>query len=189
MIHLLIGTLLAAGGTLALNQYWERDNRRADGSHPGPGRCPPGVCSPWRRCCSASRSTLLGTGVPRGRWSAPLVAVVTAGDGRSSICFAYTPLQTSGTALCTLVGAVPGALSARGGMGGRAAADVTLGAWVLFGVLFFSGQLPHTLSIARLYRDGLRNAARRARAWPVIDPDGREHGAPDRGWRAWRCSP
>src|SRR6266478_7861619 len=25
MIHLLIGTLLAAGGTLALNQYWERD--------------------------------------------------------------------------------------------------------------------------------------------------------------------
>src|SRR6266852_2888570 len=25
MIHLLIGTLLAAGGTLTLNQYWERD--------------------------------------------------------------------------------------------------------------------------------------------------------------------
>ena len=25
VIHLLIGTLLAAGGTLALNQYWERD--------------------------------------------------------------------------------------------------------------------------------------------------------------------
>src|SRR5437016_2804141 len=24
MIHLLIGTLLAAGGTMALNQYWER---------------------------------------------------------------------------------------------------------------------------------------------------------------------
>src|SRR5712692_5723533 len=24
MLHLLIGTLLAAGGTLALNQYWER---------------------------------------------------------------------------------------------------------------------------------------------------------------------
>src|SRR2546426_9222524 len=25
LVHLLIGTLLAAGGTLALNQYWERD--------------------------------------------------------------------------------------------------------------------------------------------------------------------
>ena len=24
MIHLLIGTLMAAGGTLALNEYWER---------------------------------------------------------------------------------------------------------------------------------------------------------------------
>src|SRR5437879_12660962 len=25
LVHLLVGTLLAAGGTLALNQYWERD--------------------------------------------------------------------------------------------------------------------------------------------------------------------
>ncbi|MBI4246733.1 MAG: UbiA family prenyltransferase, partial [Candidatus Rokubacteria bacterium] len=25
MVHLLVGTFLAAGGTLALNQYWERD--------------------------------------------------------------------------------------------------------------------------------------------------------------------
>src|SRR5947207_15524365 len=25
LVHLLIGTMLAAGGTLALNQYWERD--------------------------------------------------------------------------------------------------------------------------------------------------------------------
>jgi protoheme IX farnesyltransferase len=47
--------------------------------------------------------------------------------------------------------------------------DVTLGAWVLFGVLFL-WQLPHTLSIARLYRDDYARAG--VRVLPVIDPDG-----------------
>jgi protoheme IX farnesyltransferase len=47
--------------------------------------------------------------------------------------------------------------------------DVALGAWVLFGVLFL-WQLPHTLSIARLYRDDYARAG--VRVLPVIDPDG-----------------
>jgi len=40
---------------------------------------------------------------------------------------------------------------------------------VLFGVLFL-WQLPHTLSIARLYRDDYARAG--VRVLPVIDPDG-----------------
>ena len=43
LIHLLVGTLLAAGGTLALNQYWERDvDARMDRTRARPlpaGRC------------------------------------------------------------------------------------------------------------------------------------------------------
>jgi protoheme IX farnesyltransferase len=81
--------------------------------------------------------------------------------------FAYTPLKLR-TPLCTIVGAVPGALppvtgwvAAREGFG--------LGAWVLFGILFL-WQLPHTLAIARLYRDDYARAG--VRLLPVVDADG-----------------
>jgi len=63
---------------------------------------------------------------------------------------------------------VPGALPPVAGWT-AARGDVTLGAWVLFGMLFL-WQLPHTLSIARLYRDDYARAG--VRVLPVIDPDG-----------------
>ena len=63
---------------------------------------------------------------------------------------------------------MPGALPPVAGWA-AARGDVTLGAWVLFGVLFL-WQLPHTLSIARLYRDDYARAG--VRVLPVIDPDG-----------------
>jgi protoheme IX farnesyltransferase len=81
--------------------------------------------------------------------------------------FAYTPLKLR-TPLCTIIGAVPGALppvtgwvASREGFG--------LGAWVLFGILFL-WQLPHTLAIARLYRDDYARAG--VRLLPVVDVDG-----------------
>src|SRR5919206_4189627 len=81
--------------------------------------------------------------------------------------FAYTPLKLR-SPLCTLVGAVPGALppvtgwvAAREGLG--------VGAWVLFGILFL-WQLPHTLAIGRLYRDDYARAG--VRLLPVIDAQG-----------------
>ncbi len=56
-------------------------------------------------------------------------------------------------------------------MAGWAAArgDVAAGAWVLFGILFL-WQLPHTLSIARLYREDYARAG--VRVLPVVDPNG-----------------
>jgi heme o synthase len=82
--------------------------------------------------------------------------------------FAYTPLKLR-TAFCTLVGAVPGALPP---VAGWAAArdDLGVGAWVLFGILFL-WQLPHTLAIARLYREDYARAG--VRLLPVIDAQGR----------------
>ena len=44
-----------------------------------------------------------------------------------------------------------------------------MGAWVLFAILFL-WQLPHTLAIARLYRDDYARAG--IRLLPVVDPDG-----------------
>ena len=51
-------------------------------------------------------------------------------------------------------------------MTGWAAArdDLGLGAWVLFGILFL-WQLPHTLAIARLYRDDYARAGVRCCRW------------------------
>src|SRR3989454_6240231 len=47
--------------------------------------------------------------------------------------------------------------------------DLGVGAWVLFGILFL-WQLPHTLAIARLYRDDYARAG--VRLLPVVDAEG-----------------
>ena len=67
-----------------------------------------------------------------------------------SYLFLYTPLKRK-TSLCTLIGAVPGALppvvgwvAARGALTGEA--------WVLFTILFL-WQIPHSLAIAYIYRE------------------------------------
>jgi protoheme IX farnesyltransferase len=164
MIHLLIGTLLAAGGTLALNQYGERDiDARMDRTRARP--LPAGRLQPLEALLFGVALTLLGTAYLAALVGA-LVALVTAATAILYL-FAYTPLKQR-TALCTLVGAVPGALPPVAGWA-AARGDVTLGAWVLFGVLFL-WQVPHTLSIARLYRDDYARAG--VRVLPVIDPDG-----------------
>ena len=62
----------------------------------------------------------------------------------------YTPLKRR-TSLCTIVGAVSGAIPPMiGWTAVRPSFD--LGAWVLFGILF-TWQMPHFLAIAWMYRD------------------------------------
>ena len=62
----------------------------------------------------------------------------------------YTPLKRR-TSLCTIVGAVSGAIPpVIGWTAVRPSFD--LGAWVLFGILF-TWQMPHFLAIAWMYRD------------------------------------
>jgi heme o synthase len=164
VIHLLIGTLLAAGGTLALNQYWERDvDARMARTRSRP--LPAGRLQPLEALALGAALTLLGTAYLAALVGI-LVALITAVTSILYL-FAYTPLKRR-SALCTLVGAVPGALPPVAGWA-AARGDVALGAWILFGVLFL-WQLPHTLSIARLYRDDYARAG--VRVLPVIDPDG-----------------
>src|SRR3989475_4707721 len=164
VMHLLIGTLLAAGGTLALNQYCERDrDARMNRTRARP--LPSGRLQPLEALLFGVALTMLGT-VYLAALVGALVALVSMATAILYL-FAYTPLKQR-TALCTLVGAVPGALPPVAGWA-AARGDVTLGAWVLFGVLFL-WQLPHTLSIARLYRNDYARAG--VRVLPVIGPDG-----------------
>jgi len=164
MIHLLIGSLLAAGGTLALNQYRERDlDARMDRTRARP--LPAGRLQPLEAWLFGVALTLAGTAYLAALVN-PLVALVTLATTILYL-FAYTPLKQR-TPLCTLVGAVAGALPPVAGWAG-ARGDVAPGAWVLFAILFL-WQLPHTLAIARLYRDDYARAG--VRVLPVVDPDG-----------------
>src|SRR5216110_2234821 len=61
LLHLAIGTMLAAGGTLALNQYWERDvDARMDRTRVRP--LPDGRLSPLEALVFGSAVTVAGLG-------------------------------------------------------------------------------------------------------------------------------
>jgi len=161
MLHLLLGTLLAAGGTLALNQYWERDvDARMERTRARP--LPDGRLAPLEGLVFGAGLTLAGVAY-LVVFIGGLATLVTAGIVVLYL-FAYTPLKLR-TALCTVVGAVPGALPPVTGWV-AAREEFSLGAGVLFGILFL-WQLPHTLAIARLYRDDYARAG--VRVLPVVD--------------------
>jgi protoheme IX farnesyltransferase len=164
LVHLVIGTMLAAGGTLALNQYVERDvDARMERTRLRP--LPEGRLAPLEALLFGVAITVSGV-----LYLAAFVnltsAAVTAATALLYV-LAYTPLKRR-TSLCTLVGAVPGALPPVAGWA-AASDDLGLGAWVLFGILFL-WQLPHTLAIARLYRDDYARGG--ILVLPVVDPDG-----------------
>jgi heme o synthase len=164
LLHLLLGTALAAGGTLALNQFLERDvdaRMLRTRMRPLPdGRLQPGEAAAF------------GSLVTFGGLAYLLVAV---GPGATAITAAtaalylgvYTPLKQV-SPLCTVLGAIPGALPPVAGWV-AATGELGVGAGVLFAILFL-WQLPHTLAIARLYRDDYARAG--IRVLPVVDPDG-----------------
>jgi protoheme IX farnesyltransferase len=164
LLHLAVGTVLAAGGTLALNQYWEREvDARMERTRTRP--LPDGRLAPLEALAFAATITALGIA-----YLAAFVGVAAAAVTLATFAlylFAYTPLKLR-TALCTIVGAIPGALPPVTGWV-AARDDAGAGAWILFGILFL-WQLPHTLAIARLYRDDYARAG--VRLLPVIDPDG-----------------
>ena len=164
MLHLVVGTVLAAGGALALNQYWERDvDARMERTRMRP--LPDGRLSPLEALAFGAAITLLGV-VDLAAFVNGLSAAITLATAVLYL-FAYTPLKLR-TALCTVVGAVPGALPPVTGWV-AARDDFGVGAWVLFGILFL-WQLPHTLAIARLYRDDYARAG--VRVLPVVDEGG-----------------
>jgi protoheme IX farnesyltransferase len=147
LAHLLIGTILSAAGAAALNMLLERDlDARMERTKDRP--LPSGRLGTAEAL--AFGTILAAAGVA---WLAVAVNPLTAALSALTIAVylaAYTPLKTR-TSLCTLVGAVPGALPP---VMGWTAARGTLepGAAILFLILFF-WQLPHFLALAWMYRE------------------------------------
>ena len=164
LLQMIFGTALAAGGTLALNQYLEREtDALMERTRRRP--IPDGRLQPREALWFGISITLAGLGylaLTVNFLSALVTAFITL-----SYLVLYTPMKPR-SSLCMLVGAVPGALPpVIGWVAVRGNFDVT--AWVLFAIMFL-WQVPHTLAIARLYREDYAKAG--IQFLPVIEPDG-----------------
>lgn len=164
LLHTLGGTLLVAGGTAALNQYIEREMdsvMRRTAARP----LPSGTLQPREVLIFGLSTIIVGTAwlLLAVNWLAALVAVAT------SVLYLglYTPLKTR-TTLSTAVGAIPGALPPLIGWA-AARGSLSLGAWVLFAILFF-WQFPHFMAIAWMYREDYARAG--IQMLPVVDKKG-----------------
>jgi protoheme IX farnesyltransferase len=164
LLHLLAGTALAAGGTLALNQFLERDvDARMERTRGRP--LPDGRLQPAEAALFGALLTLGGLAYLAIAVGGACAAVTAA---TSALYLGlYTPLKRV-SPLCTVLGAVPGALPPVAGWV-AARGEAGSGAAVLFAILFL-WQLPHTLAIARLYREDYARAG--IRVLPVVDPGG-----------------
>ena len=160
----LIGTALVVGGANALNQWMERvpdGLMRRTQRRPLPsGRLAPEAALRFGVWLSVAGLVYLAVAVN-------LLSALLAAISWASYLLLYTPLKPR-TSLCTLIGAIPGALPP---MIGWAGARGALGceAWALFAILFV-WQLPHFLALAVLYRDDYRRAG--FQMLPVTEPDG-----------------
>jgi protoheme IX farnesyltransferase len=164
-VNSMIGILLLAFGVATLNQVWEKDldalmERTAKRPLPS-------------QKMSAAEALVFGISlcVVAEIYLAFLVNALTAILGLIVIVgyvLLYTPLKTR-TSASTAVGALPGALPPL--MGWTAAAnEITLGAWILFAILFI-WQFPHFLAIAWMYREQYAKAG--ILMLPVVEPAGK----------------
>jgi heme o synthase len=164
LIHTLLGTLLVASGTGTLNQLveWRFDAQmRRTAWRPIPaGRLAPPAALRFGVFLSLAGSIYLAAAVNA---LASLLAVLTS----VSYLFLYTPLKRR-TPLCTLGGALPGAMPPLIGWA-AASGDLTLGAWTLYALVFL-WQLPHFMAIAWMYREDY------ARAGYLVLPSGERRG-------------
>ena len=150
LLGLALGTALTAGGAGALNQAVERDADRLmarTSSRPLPaGRLGTRAAYVFAGVCVAVGAVVL----------AATTNALTTGLSLATVALyvlVYTPLKRR-TVHNTIVGAIPGALPALGGVtAATGALDAT--GLALFGILYL-WQLPHFLALAWLYRDDYR---------------------------------
>jgi protoheme IX farnesyltransferase len=147
LANAVLGTTLAAGAAAVLNQFLEASvDRLMERTRFRP--LPAGRMK-------SSHALMLGIcmGVGGVAWLAVSVNALSAVLAAATILIyiaAYTPLKRR-TSLCTIVGALSGAIPpVIGWVAVKPSLD--LGAWVLFGILF-TWQMPHFLAIAWMYRD------------------------------------
>jgi len=147
LFNTLLGTALVAAGTNALNQYVEREhdakmNRTRLRPLPD-GRIAPRAALVYSAAIAVAGTLWLGFSV---NWLTASLGGLTL----ASYIFIYTPLKRLST-LCTIVGAVPGAIPPLMGWA-AATGSISAGGWILFAILFF-WQLPHFMAISWIYRE------------------------------------
>jgi len=160
-----LGTALAAGGANGLNQVLEA-GRDALMERTKTRPLPSGRMTPRHALLASGALAATGVGI--------LLAIV--GPLPAALCatalalyvLVYTPLKTRST-LCTLVGAVVGAIPPMIGWS-AASGSLDVGAWLLAGILFV-WQIPHFLALAWLYREDYERGG--FRMLPLVDPAGR----------------
>ena len=148
----LLGIGLSAAASSILNQWVERDTdalmpRTANRPLPA-GRVSESEAL-WLGVTLASAATI---------WLAATVNITTAVLTLATCLMyvgVYTPLKRY-TALCTTIGAIPGAMPLVLGWT-AAGGELSYGALVLFAILFI-WQFPHFLAIAWIYKDQYRGA-------------------------------
>jgi protoheme IX farnesyltransferase len=164
LFNTLLGTLLVASGTGTLNQVveWRYDAQmRRTALRPIPaGRLAPPAALRFGILLSLTGSIYLAAAV---NVLAGFLAVLTS----ISYLFLYTPLKRR-TPLCTLVGALPGAMPPLIGWA-AASGNLSVEAWTLYTLLFL-WQLPHFMAIAWMYREDY------ARAGFLVLPRGERRG-------------
>lgn len=147
LANAVFGTTLAAGAAAVLNQIIEANvDRLMERTRYRP--------LPSGRVKSSHALALgIGMSITGVAWLAVTVNTLSSILAAATILIyvvAYTPLKRR-TALCTIVGAISGAIPPMiGWVAVKPSLD--LGAWVLFGILF-TWQMPHFLALAWMYRD------------------------------------
>ena len=165
MLNALLGTLLVASGTGTLNQYLERgfdtQMRRTRRRPVAAGRVRPATAAWFGALLSSVGAVYLFVAVN------PLASAL-ALFTLTTYLLVYTPLKRK-TPLCTLAGAVPGAMPPLIGWAAASGSVLNAKAWTLYAVLFL-WQFPHFMAIAWMYRVDY------ARAGYLVLPPGEESG-------------
>jgi protoheme IX farnesyltransferase len=147
LFNTLLGTLLIASGTGALNQYLERkfdaQMRRTARRPAAAGRLTPSAVLAFGTALALIGSIYLATAVN-------LLASVLATLTLLTYLFVYTPLKRK-TPMCVLVGAFPGAMPPLIGWA-AASGRLNIEAGTLYAMLFL-WQFPHFMAIAWMYRE------------------------------------
>ena len=164
LIHTLLGTLLLSSGAGALNQYIERrfdaQMRRTARRPLADGRLEPLSVLWFGILLSFAGGIYLAVAANA---LAGLLGVFTL----VSYLALYTPLKRK-TPLCTVVGALPGAMPPLIGWA-AGSGSLSFEAWVLYALLFL-WQFPHFMAIAWMYREDY------SRAGYLVLPRGEQSG-------------
>jgi heme o synthase len=152
LFHTILGTVLVSSGAATLNQLiesrFDTQMRRTARRPVASGRIAPSSAKWFGISLSVVGAIYLAIATTS---LASVLSIVTL----LGYLFVYTPLKRK-TPLCTLVGAIPGAMPPLIGwaaVGGPPPTD----AWVLFAIVFL-WQFPHFMSIAWMYREDYTRA-------------------------------